>query len=226
MENPIFIAIEGIDGSGKGTQAQLLAESRRAMGREVLTVSFPQYKERSSRFAANYLNNKYGTATEIHPDLASIAFALDRLAAKPKIEQALDAGIDVILDRYVASNLAHQGTKLRNTIDRHVFYEDIMELEFETLGLPEPQKSIVFNIPPDIAQMNVDKKAARDYTNKKRDGHEADIHHLELAEANYEELCRLYPGRFTRLECIDEKTGDQRSVESIRLEIEGIVGRL
>jgi thymidylate kinase len=80
-------------------------------------------------------------------------------------------------------------------------------------------------VPSDIAQQNVDKKdaAARSYTTKKRDIHEADANHLEKAKANYEELCMLFPDEFVAVNCMDSE-GNLRSIDDIQQEIRRISG--
>lgn len=221
MSENLFIAIEGGDGSGKGTQAKLLEGNRRSTGRNVLRLSFPRYGESSALFAEQYLNGIYGGVNDVNPDLASLAYAIDRFAAKGDIEQALASGSDVLLDRYVGSNLAHQGAKIADTQARHEFYKRILDLEYGTLDLPQPEKNIVLLVPPNISQENVDKKEARTYTERKRDIHEADANHLELAKRNYEELCELFPSTFIPIDCMVGDT--MRSIEDIRAEIAQIV---
>jgi dTMP kinase len=215
----IFIAIEGGDGSGKATQAGLLEEYLKAQGRPVFRVSFPRYDEDSAIYASRYLNGEYGEdPNAIHPDLASLPYAIDRFAAKPDIEAALAQPDGVVIaDRYVASNLAHQGTKFDSADARHQFYDEDKHLEFDILGIPRPDLSIVLIVPTDIAQANVDKKQTRSYTDRKRDIHEGNSDHLERAKANYEELCKLYPTEFTAIQCTQD--GAMRSIEAIQEDI-------
>lgn len=218
----IFIAIEGGDGSGKATQASLLEKYfRDELKKPVLRVSFPRYGQASAIYAGRYLDGDYGSADDVHPDLGSLPYAIDRFAAKGDIQAMLDRpdGI-VIADRYVASNLAHQGAKLNDPAKRHKFYKEVMELEYGIFNIPKPTLNIVLIVPTEIAQANVDKKDAstRSYTDKKRDIHEQDASHLEKAKANYEELCRLFPQEFTAVQCLDD-AGELRSIESINAEL-------
>ena len=113
-----------------------------------------------------------------------MTYAIDRFAAKSDIEAqlALPGGI-VIADRYVASNLAHQGTKFSDPAERQNFYERMLTTEYEVLGIPRPSINIVLVMPTNLAQANVDKKELRSYTDKKRDIHEADASHLDRAKA-------------------------------------------
>ena len=221
-----LIAIEGGDGSGKGTQAELLRKYvQEECGMTVLKVSFPRYGNPSARYAGRYLDGQYGSADDVHADLGVLPFAIDRFAAKSEITTALSQPASFgIFDRYMASNLAHQGAKIDDTARRHQFYKETLELEYDLLGIPRPAKNIVLLVPTEIAQENVDKKdaAIRSYTSKKRDIHEADASHLEKAKRNYEELCQLYPDEFTAIQCMDDE-GNLRSIEAIQAEIRSIL---
>lgn len=225
-ERGFFIGIEGSDGSGKATQAELLRQYyAEKLGKHVFEISFPQHGQESAYYADKYLNGAYGkNADDVPADLASLTYAIDRFAAKDKIMSVLeDPNGIVIADRYVASNLAHQGTKFSDESERHEFYKHMMITEYDTLGIPRPDKNIVLLVPTTIAQSNVDKKDTRIYTAKKRDIHEADASHLERAKANYEELCRLYPDEFIPIKCVDENN-HMRSIEDIQQEIHQILG--
>ena len=213
-----FIAIEGGDGSGKGTQARLLIDWLRSQGREVLELDFPQYSQPSALYVERYLNGEYGAANDVPADLASLAYALDRYSTKARVNEFLTKldGI-VIANRYVASNMAHQGTKFDDETRRKQFYDEILHLEYEILGIAKPDLNIVLLVPADISQANVDKKAARSYTTKKRDIHEADATHLDKAKRNYEEICELYPEEFTAIECMDG--GTMRTIDEIQVDI-------
>jgi len=215
----IFIAIEGGDGSGKGTQSNLLEQRLKDEGYDVLKISFPQYGKLSAVFAERYLNGKYGSSDQVHPELGSLAYAIDRYDAGGIVRAQLQKPKSIVIaDRYVASNLAHQGAKIEEASTRQTFYQDIMDLEYGTLGIPRPELNIVLLVPSKVAQRNVDKKAARSYTSQKRDIHEADAKHLELAKANYEELCQLYPDEFQAVECMANST-TMRSIENIQTSI-------
>jgi dTMP kinase len=220
IERGTFIAIEGGDGSGKGTQSEILYNYiKNELGKQALKVSFPRYGKKSAYYVEQYLNGVYGEANEVSADLAALAYAIDRFDSKSEIENHLNIpGGFVVADRYMASNLAHQGTKFTDAAERHLFYDRTLHTEYEILGIPKPTKNIVLLVPTELAQQNVDKKDTRDYTTKKRDIHEADANHLELAKANYEELCRLYPDEFVGIDCIDND-GKMKSIEEIQGEI-------
>lgn len=213
-----FIAIEGGDGSGKGTHTKLLTEYISNRGKDVYTVSFPQYGKESAYYVERYLNGDYGEANDVPADLAALPFALDRFAASGMIRQYLEGDSIVISDRYMASNLAHIGTRFTAATERRVFYERTKKMEYDILGIPHPALNIVLIMPSNLAQANVDKKGKRAYTKLARDIHEADVDHLERAKANYEELCRLYPDEFIAIQCTDT-SGSMRTIEDIQAEI-------
>lgn len=214
-----FIAIEGVDGSGKATQAKLLAEHARSLGYDVLEISFPRYGNDSAYYVEQYLNGKYGTIDEVHPEIGSLPYALDRFATKDEITAHLAKPKSLVIsDRYMASNLAHQGAKIADESERHEFYRRTLLTEYGILGIPKPDLNIVLLVPAEISQSNVDKKAARSYTTQKRDIHEADASHLEKAKRNYEEICELYTNEFHSIKC-SANTQVMRSVDSIANDI-------
>ncbi|MBI1857395.1 FAD-dependent thymidylate synthase [Candidatus Saccharibacteria bacterium] len=200
--NGLMLVIEGTDGSGKGTQFQLLADHLQKEGYDVATFDFPQYEQPSSFFVKEYLNGKYGSAEEVGPYTGSLFYAMDRYQAAPAIKQALTEGKVVLVNRFTGSNMAHQGTKFRHAEERRGYFIWLDNLEFEMLGIPRPDKSIVLRVPAKIAQQLVDKKAERSYTTNKRDIHEADLNHLELAVEVYDDLCQLFPKDFLRIDCV------------------------
>lgn len=221
-----FIAIEGGDGSGKATQTELYrAYAADVLKQPVLKISFPRYGEDSAYYVEQYLNGAYGASNEVSAELGSLPYAIDRFAASPEIRDFLKKpGSLVISDRYIASNLAHQGVKIADAGERKKFYERTMKTEYEVLGIPRASKNIVLLMPSHHMQANVDKKSARSYTTMKRDIHEADADHLEKAKANYEELCTLYPDEFIAIQCVNE-AGDMRTIEDIQDEIRRIISK-
>jgi dTMP kinase len=221
-----FIAIEGGDGSGKATQTELYrVYAADILKKTVLKLSFPRYGEDSAYYAERYLNGAYGASNDVPAELGSLPYAIDRFAASGEIRDFLKQPNSLVIsDRYIASNLAHQGVKIADANERKKFYERTMTTEYEVLGIPRASKNIVLLMPSHHAQANVDKKATRSYTTMKRDIHEADADHLEKAKANYEELCRLYPNEFIAIQCINE-SGAMRSIEDIQNEIRQIIAK-
>lgn len=218
-----FIAIEGGDGSGKGTHSELLQQFFISRGNAVTKVSFPRYGSDSAFYVEKYLNGAYGQANDVPADLGVLPYAIDRYAASGDIRLALAAEDSIVIaDRYMASNLAHQGAKIEDDAERAAFYERTKITEYGVLGIPKPDQTIVLVMPTEHMQSNVDKKAARDYTSMKRDIHEADADHLEKAKSNFEELCKLYPTEFTAVYCTN-KSGAMRPIDEIQNDIRALV---
>lgn len=214
MDKGLFIMIEGTDGSGKGTQTELLVERLKRENYPVEIINFPRYGERSAAMVEDYLNGKFGTAEEVGPYRASIFFATDRYAAAPEIRQWLEEGKIVIANRYVGSNMAHNGGKIADPTEREKFFAWIDELEYTIFNIPRPDCSLILHVSPEISQRLVDQKAARAYLQgKKRDIHEDDINHLRQAEASYLHLAQKFPG-FQIIECAPG--GELLAVETIQ----------
>ena len=108
-----LIAIEGIDGSGKGTQSGLLTERLRDLGYRTASIQFPRYS--ATTFGAaigDFLNGRFGSLEEVHPQLAAVLYAGDRFESLSVLEEAVNTSDVVVLDRFTASNFAHQAAKL------------------------------------------------------------------------------------------------------------------
>ncbi len=221
-----FIVIEGTDGSGKTEQFNRLL-MRLPEGFSVKTIDFPQYEEPSSYFVREYLNGNYGALEdeEIGPRRASLFYALDRFdASEKKIKKWLDDGVTVIANRYVGSNMGHQGGKIGDGKQRKDFFGWLDELEYGTFGVPRPDLNIILHVPAEIAQELVDRKAARGYIGgKKRDLHEGNIEHLRHAEKVYLEIAELFPENFTVIECAPE--GKLLSIEEIHEKVWDVAKR-
>jgi dTMP kinase len=184
----MLLAIEGIDGAGKGTQAARLAETATEHGRRVASFSFPLYDDNPfSRAVADYLNGEFGAADEVHPELAALLYAGDRFHARPRIVSALQESDLVVCDRYVASNQAHQGGKLTGEARRRLL-DWLEEVEYGEFALPRPQLVILLDAPVALARSLVGQKAARGYTTLEADIHEADAVHSSATREVYLEL--------------------------------------
>ncbi len=209
----VFIVIDGIDGSGKATQTNILKERLRKEGYKVSIFDFPRYGKPSASLVEDYLNGKFGSADSLSPEAASILFAIDRFAAKTDIENALKNGDIIISNRYVSSNMGHQAGKIRNIEKRKEFMNWLDNLEYHIFGIPRPDLSIFLDVPPRLGQMLVDKKGERNYLKgEKRDIHEADISHLTNAYGVFAELSEK-DDMWVRIECV--KNGKLSSTEEI-----------
>ncbi|MBM3257475.1 MAG: thymidylate kinase [Candidatus Liptonbacteria bacterium] len=199
-----FIVIEGTDGSGKTEQFKRLTERLEQSGQKVARFDFPQYGKPSAFFAESYLNGKFGTAEAVGPYRASLFYALDRYEASFALRAALEEGSIAVSNRYVGSNLAHQGGKFQTSEERKKFFEWDYEVEYEMLKIPKPDVSIVLHVPAEVAQELVGKKTERAYLHgKTHDIHEADLAHLKRAEEVYLEIVKLFPADFRLIKCVE-----------------------
>ncbi len=185
-----FIVIEGTDGAGKSTHLNLAVDKLRAEGKAVEVVDFPQYGKKSAGPVEEYLNGKYGSASEVSPYAASLLYAVDRFDASFQMRAALDAGTLVLANRYVSSNFAYQGAKIADKSERQKFLFWHEELEYGILKLPRPDIIIFLHVPAEISFELVAKKAQRAYieNGKKRDIHETDLAYQKSVEQAYLEL--------------------------------------
>jgi dTMP kinase len=180
MKKGKLIVLDGTDGSGKATQAKILLQRLKHEGYKVAYIDFPQYGQYSALFVEKYLRGEFGTAKEVGPYRASLFYALDRYAAKQKLERWLKEGRIIIANRYVSSNQIHQAGKIKDKKELQRYLRWLDDLEFVKLGIPRPDVVLFLNVPPSIGQQLVDKKKQRSYLSKgtKRDIHEADMQHL------------------------------------------------
>ena len=178
-----LIVIEGTDCSGKETQSKLLIEHLRRDGIHVEYQSFPMYDTPTGRIVGGpYLGKEYigegwfsETAPKVDPKVAALYFAADRRYNMPKIQSLLDQGVHVILDRYVYSNMAHQGGKIEDTKERMNMYAWLDILEFKLLELPKPDIAIFLHMPYEFT------KVLKQNRKEKTDELEKDEKHLQMA---------------------------------------------
>ena len=121
----------------------------------------------------------------------------------------LDSGVNVILDRYIYSNLAHQGGKIDDKSEREKYFNKIEKLEFDILEIPKPDKVIFLYVPYKVASEL--KKNRHDSI----DQHEANSRHLMNAERTYFELADIY--NFDVINCAPND--EIRSINSINDEL-------
>ncbi|MCH7685274.1 MAG: dTMP kinase [Planctomycetes bacterium] len=215
-----LIAIEGIDGSGKGTQAQRLYDRFSASGKSAAILSFPRYSETLfGKAIGDYLNGRFGTLQEVSPFLAALLYAGDRFESRDFLLETLKDNEVVILDRYTASNLAHQGSKLDGA-ERREIVDWIRRIEYEIYQLPRPDLVVLLDLPVLEAQKLIATKQARSYTDKAFDLQEADTAYLEGVRNVYLELAEEEPN-WCKIDCW--RSNAMRSIEEIGEEIWNVV---
>lgn len=213
-----LVVIDGTDGSGKGTQANMLIERLVRENRKVQLADFPQYGKASAYFVEKYLRGEYGTAEKVGAYRASLFYALDRYDASFGMREWLSEGGLIISNRYVSSNMGHQAGKIADAKERAKCIAWLKQLEYEMLEMPKPDANILLFVPPEVGQKLVDEKTAREYTQgKKRDIHEADIAHLKQASASYLEVAKNEGWKV--IDCMSPDGANLRTQEDIHEEI-------
>ena len=215
-----LIVIEGTDCSGKETQAKELYAKLEGKT-PVVRTSFPMYDTPTGRIIAGPYLGKEGYeesyfpegAANVDPEVATLLFAADRLYNIEKIEKDLNTGHIVILDRYVESNMAHQGGKILDEQERKNLYDKIDKLEYGMFDLPRPDLTIFLYMPYEYACI------LKKNRNEAPDGHEMSQEHLLNAEKAYLELVKRY--NYNVVNCV--KDGVIRSKEDIAEEVYEIV---
>lgn len=216
--NGKLIVIEGLDGSGKATQAQKLFEKLKEQGKQVIKVSFPDYSSNSSALVKMYLNGEFGSdPNQVNPYAASSFYAIDRFASYTKNWKKfyLDGGT-VIADRYTTSNAIHQCAKLPKEQWKN-FINWLFHYEYELLGIPEPYRTLYLRVDPEVSQKLMTKRYQGN--EERKDIHEADLKYLRRSReaADY---CATELG-WTLIECI--QNGDMRSIEDIASDIFNVI---
>ncbi len=203
-----LIVIDGIDGSGKTTQIELLKQylASQGLALQVEVINFPRYEDNEyGKLIKRYLEGEFG---DVSPYLISLAFAGDRFLARPLIEEWLREGKIVIANRYVSSSKAHLSTNLPEE-KRKEFMEWIDRLEYQINGMPKPDLNILLNVDPKIGQKNALSKNLPDI-------HEKSIQHEEKAAKIYLDLSRT-EGNWVVVNCM---IGDKmRPKEDIQKDI-------
>lgn len=216
MENGKLIVIEGTDCSGKETQSKLLVKKLNAMGLKAINLSFPMYDTPTGKIVGGpYLGRKENGDSWfsegpvlVDPKIACLYYAADRKYNFPKVKEYLEKGYYVVLDRYVSSNMAHQGSKIEDPDERFNLFKWIDKLEYWLLELPKADLTIFLHVPYALSKE----------LQKNRlflDGHEKSESYLINTEKTYMELASLY--NWNTVDCaVDNKL---KTIEEINQDI-------
>lgn len=172
-----LIVIEGLDGSGKATQAQLAYEKIKGFGTPVRKLTFPDYKEPSSALVKMYLNGDFGDKpSDVNPYTASAFYAVDRAASYLKYwKEDYLKGCVFVADRYATSNEIYQLSKLKaEEKDEYLFW--LEDFEYKKLELPAPDAVIYLDVLPQVSQKLLSGRYCGDES--KKDIHEKDMEFL------------------------------------------------
>ncbi len=223
-----LIVIDGIDGSGKTTQINLLTNKLKADGFKVKIVHFPNYDNFFGAFIGHCLSEQYYNFLNVHPKIVSVLYAADRWESGEQIKKMLKEGYIVVLDRYVSANQIHQGGKIKSAKKRASFIKWLNQMEYEVFKIPKPDLTLYLNLPINIVLELLKKressKIKREYLKKgKKDVHEADVNFLINSRKSALKLVKEIPN-FIKIEC--SKKGEILSRENIHEMVYGEVKRI
>lgn len=180
--------IEGLDGSGKSTQLNLIQNYLEEKGVKYRYLHFPRLEEGVyGKLIARFLRGEMGANEQVDPYLVALIFAGDRAAAAPMVRSWIEAGDFVIVDRYVYSNIAFQGAKLPME-ERAALRDWILELEFEENALPRPDINLLLDVPMDFTRRQLAAQRSgedRSYLKGARDIHEESMSFQEEVRKVY-----------------------------------------
>ena len=214
-----LIVIEGLDGSGKATQANRLFETLQAQGKPVRKVSFPDYASDSSAPIKMYLAGEFGKdPNSVNAYAASTFFAVDRFASfRKNWAEFYENGGIVIADRYTTSNAVHQCSKLpQDQWDAYLSW--LFDFEYRLMGIPAPDKVIYLQVDPTVSQKLMTGRYQGDES--KKDIHESNLDYLARSR-EAAEYCAKTLGWQT-VQCVEN--GSLRPIDDISREVLEIVG--
>lgn len=202
-----FIVIEGLDGSGKSTQIKNLKKYLEQHHIDYEYLHFPRTDSRIyGDLIARFLRGELGNMESVNPYLIALIYAGDRNDAKETINQWLQQGKLVIVDRYVYSNIAFQCAKLKSEKEKIELSKWIKDLEYDYYHIPFPDLNIFLDVPFEFTKRNLTKRRhgdERNYLNGKEDIHEKNIdfqnevRNIYLREASNDPQLRI-------IECADK----------------------
>lgn len=197
-----FMVIEGIDGSGKRTQTDLLVDRFKRMNLELVTDDYPHYETSFwGRHVGKMLAKEFGNPMEISPYLTALPYICDEADGSRKIIQpALEAGKLVLSNRYFTSNI-HQIAKMPEG-ERRAYADWLWKAGYEEMGIVKPDLVMVLLVDPPICRENVRKKAERKYTQGQvMDAAEEDFQHQMQSALEYRKMVADNSDWWTLIEC-------------------------
>ncbi len=213
-----LIVIEGLDGSGKGTQAKLLAEILEKQGKKVKKISFPVYDSDSSALVKMYLAGRFGSKPgDVNAYAASSFYAVDRFASfKADWGKLYNDGYIIVADRYTTSNGVHQCSKLPQE-EWNTYMDWLYDFEYNKMGIPRPDKVIYLDMSPEVSQKLLSGRYSGDES--KKDIHEKDTDYL-AASRRAARFCADHDG-WTTIKCDDGET--PKTIEEISHQILNVI---
>lgn len=176
-----LIVIDGLDGSGKATQSEILYNELKLAGRNVYKVSFPDYDSKSSEAVKMYLHGEIGKdASKLNPYMCGLFYTIDRaIQFNNKIFDIYSQEDSIIIcDRYISANIIHQGGKLKSKNEQLKYFDWIYDTEVNKVGLPKEDLTIILSVPVQTSQKLINQRY--NSNNSLKDIHESNINYLEM----------------------------------------------
>ena len=219
------VVLEGLDGAGKSTQVKKLRKYLEELSGDLEYIHFPRYDAPVyGNLISRFLRGDFGSNDTVHPQLVALLFAEDRHGAAPAIKERLANGGNVLLDRYVYSNIAYQCAKLSDAEEAERLRDWIFNTEYGDFSLPKPDLNIFLDVPIGFVESKLNSQrggADRDYLEGAQDIHEADIEFQKRVRDIYRTQCGLDP-KFIRIDCSDEY-GEMLSPGAIFAKVKAVV---
>jgi len=209
-----LVVFEGIDGSGKSTQFELMCTRLTDEGRQFKRLVFPRYSEPSSALIKMYLAGDFGENPDsVNAYAASSFYAVDRYASFVQDwREYYENGGLILTDRYTTSNALHQGAKVADTQREH-FFKWLYDYEFNLIGLPMPSLVIYMDIDAELAAKRLRHRQAETGTNA--DIHENDISYLQNCAESGKQAASQFG--WHRVSCLDN--GVERDKHDVHAEV-------
>ena len=203
----MLTVLEGLDGAGKSTQVKKLRAYLESLSGNLEYIHFPRYDAPVyGDLISRFLRGDFGSNETVHPQLVALLFAEDRHGAAPQMKQVLKQGGNILLDRYVYSNIAYQCAKLNDADEAAALRDWIFETEYGNFELPKPDLNIFLDVPISFVESKLKSQrggADRDYLEGAQDIHEADIEFQKRVRDIYRQQCEIDP-KFIRIDCSDD----------------------
>ena len=203
----MLTVLEGLDGAGKSTQVKKLRAYLESLNGNLEYIHFPRYDAPVyGDLVSRFLRGDFGSNETVHPQWVALLFAEDRHGAAPQMKQVLEQGGNILLDRYVYSNIAYQCAKLNDADEAAALRDWIFETEYGNFELPKPDLNIFLDVPISFVESKLKSQrggADRDYLEGAQDIHEADIEFQKRVRDIYRQQCEIDP-KFIRIDCSDD----------------------
>lgn len=203
----MLTVLEGLDGAGKSTQVKKLRAYLESLNGNLEYIHFPRYDAPVyGDLVSRFLRGDFGSNETVHPQLVALLFAEDRHGAAPQMKKVLEQGGNILLDRYVYSNIAYQCAKLKDADEAAALRDWIFDTEYGNFELPKPDLNIFLDVPISFVESKLKSQrggADRDYLEGAQDIHEADIEFQKRVRDIYRQQCEIDP-KFIRIDCSDE----------------------